>query len=248
MPTVAAIILAAGQSSRFADKAYKKPFAPLADRPVWLHSTQKFADRADVKQTLVVVAGEDDEFFREKYGANLAFSGIEVVVGGAERSDSVAAALARVSDGIELVAIHDAARPCVEDAAIERVIAAAAKHGAAILAVPVTDTLKRADGTIKGAIKETVSRAGLWAAQTPQVFRREWIVEAYAKRNVAPATDDAELVERLGRAVQLVEGKASNIKLTHRSDLKLAEQILRSAPPKPMEGFQHPFGDDDLWR
>ncbi len=246
MPSVAAIILAAGRSLRYADKAYKKPFAPLADRAVWLHSTQKFADRDDVKQTIVVVSADDDEFFREKYGANLAFSGIEVAVGGDERSDSVAAALALVNESIELVAIHDAARPCIESADIDHVVAAADKHGAAILAVPVADTLKRAG---KGnQIEATVSRAGLWAAQTPQVFRRTLIIEAYAKRGAEPATDDAELVERLGQKVQLVEGSAKNIKITKRGDLKLAEQILRTAAPTSTLGSKHPFAGDDLWR
>ncbi len=246
MPSVAAIILAAGRSSRYADKAYKKPFAPLADRPVWLHSTQKFADRDDVKQAIVVVSADDAEFFREKFGANLAFSGIEVAIGGDERYDSVAAALALVRDDIELVAIHDAARPCVESSDIDKVIMAAAQQGAAILAVPVVDTLKRA-GKAK-EVEATVNRAGLWAAQTPQVFSRELIVEAYAKRGTDPATDDAELVERLGHKVQLVEGNATNIKITKRGDLKLAEQILRHAAPTTTGGSRHPFADDDLWR
>ena len=248
MPRIAAIVLAAGKSTRFGDKAYKKPFAPLLDRPVWLHSAQRFADRTDVAQTIVVVAADDEEFFREKYGANLAFSGFEVVVGGTERSDSVEAALAQVRDDIELVAIHDAARPCVDDGAIDRVIAAASEHGGAILAVPVSDTLKRTSTDDAKVIAETVDRAGLWAAQTPQVFRRDWIVEAYANRGERPATDDAALVERLGHAVRLVEGSLSNLKITRRSDLKLADKIIRSAGPKPTEGFKHPFGDDDLWR
>jgi 2-C-methyl-D-erythritol 4-phosphate cytidylyltransferase len=246
MSDVAAIVLAAGRSTRFADKAYKKPFAPLLDRPVWLHSMQKFADRADVTQSIVVVSADDEEFFCEKYGANLAFSGIEVVVGGGERSDSVARALERVRDDVQLVAIHDAARPCIDDDAIDRVFAAAAKSGAAILATPVTDTIKRVG---KGqAITETVAREGLWAAQTPQVFRRQTIVDAYARRGSQSATDDAELVQRLGTPVHVVEGKSTNIKITRRADLKLAEQILRSAGPKATGGAKHPFGDDDLWR
>ena len=119
MANYAVILPAAGKSSRFHDKHYKKVFAPLGGRAVWLHAAEKFVNRDDVKQVILVVSPDDTEYFREKFGANAAILGIEVVEGGHRRSDSVAAALARVSSDADFVAVHDAARPCICDEWIE---------------------------------------------------------------------------------------------------------------------------------
>ena len=246
MPTFAAIITAAGKSSRFGDRNYKKPFAMLGGRAVWLHSVDRFQNHQDVKQTIVTVAREDREDFDRKFGANIAIMGLEVVEGGAHRADSVQRALERVKSEIDFVAVHDAARPCIADKWIEQVFAAAQKSGAAILATPVAETLKKVDG--KREITATVDRASLWAAQTPQVFRRELLIEAYAKRGGDTVTDDAQLVERLGRAVTVVLGSAMNLKITTRDDLKVAEQVLKVLPKPKLEGFNHPFAGDDLFR
>ncbi len=248
MSKVAVILPAAGRSQRFGDKNYKKPFAPLGDRAVWLHTVERFSNRDDVCQTILVIAEEDRESFHTKFGANLAFMGVEVAIGGAERSDSVAAGLERVSDDAALVAIHDAARPCVQSKSIDAVFASASASGAAILATPIAETIKRASSDQPPSISETVSRAGLWAAHTPQVFAREIIQTAYAQRGGATATDDSQLVERIGHAVTLVEDSSLNIKITTRRDLRIAEQILKTAPAKKPDGFSHPFADDDLWR
>jgi 2-C-methyl-D-erythritol 4-phosphate cytidylyltransferase len=97
-------------------------------------------------------------------------------------------------------------------------------------------------------ITATVDRQALWEAQTPQVFRRELIVEAYVKRGRDDVTDDAQLVERLGHAVTVVPCSPLNLKITSRDDLKLAEQVLKVLPKPKLEGFQHPFADDNLWR
>lgn len=248
MSKFAVILPAAGRSQRFGDKNYKKPFAPLGDRAVWLHTVEKFANRADVCQTVLVIAEEDRESFHNKFGANLAFMGIDIAIGGAERTDSVAAGLEKLTDEVEFVAVHDAARPCVEEKSIDAVFAAAQQSGAAILATPVAATLKRAGGGKPPTVSETVPREGLWQAQTPQVFRRDWLAEAYARQGDAPATDDAQLVERLGHPVTLVPDSPLNIKITTRRDLRLAELILKTAPPKKPDGFSHPFAGDDLWR
>lgn len=248
MPKFSVILPAAGRSQRFGDKNYKKPFVPLGDRAVWLHSVERFANRSDVIQTILVIAEEDRETFHNKFGADLAFMGIDVAIGGVERVDSVAAGLEKLDDDIDFVAIHDAARPCVDEKSIDAVFAAAAKSGAAILAIPITATLKRAASGKPPVVDETVARGGLWAAQTPQVFGREIIVKAYANRSDEPATDDAQLVERLGHAVTFVEDSPLNIKITTRRDLRLAEQILKTAPTKRPDGFSHPFAGDDLWR
>lgn len=242
----AVILPAAGKSSRFGHPQYKKPFAMLAGRAVWMHSAEKFLNRQDTPQVIVVIAKEDREFFDFKFAANVAVLGIDVVEGGAERTDSVRNALGKVNDGIDFVAVHDAARPCIADPWIDRVFDAAAKHGAAILATPVADTLKRVDSS--EMIQKTVSREGLWQAQTPQVFRRELLVEAYAKATPGQITDDAQLVEASGKPVAVVKGSPINLKITTQEDLRLAEQALKALPKPKFGGPAHPFADDDMWR
>ena len=246
MPKFAVILPAAGKSSRFQDKHYKKPFAPLDNRAVWLHSAERFLNRDDIKQLIVVISAEDREMFQMKYGANIAILGIDVVEGGIERADSVAAALEHVRDDIDYVVVHDAARPCIANEWIDRVFQVAQESGAAILAMPIRATLKRAAES--GTIKETVSRTGLWEAQTPQVFRRQLLLDAYRNRSAEMATDDAQLVERLGHPVTLVEGSSLNLKITSREDLRLAAQALKALPKPKITGSGHPFADDDLWR
>jgi len=246
MAKFAVVLPAAGRSSRFKDEYYKKPYAPLAGKAVWLHSAERFLQRNDVAQVLVVVAAEDRENFNFKFGSNVAILGIDVVQGGAERSDSVAAALARVKPDADFVCVHDAARPCLADAWIDNVFQAAEKCGAAILAIPVTGTLKRVRNNRE--IEETVPRDGLWEAQTPQVFRRDLLLEAHARRDGFAATDDAQLVERIGHLVAVVPGSPINIKITTKEDLRLAEHALKALPKPKLFGAAHPFADDDLWR
>lgn len=245
MAKFAVILPAAGKSSRFEDKNYKKPFAPLGGRAVWMHSVERFINRADVVQTVLVIAHDDREYFQFKFASNAAILGITVVEGGKERYDSVTNALARLKPEVEYVCVHDAARPCIADPWIDAVFAAAERSGAAILAVPVTATLKRATS---GAIAETVSREDLWEAQTPQVFRRDWLLEAYAQRGDFPATDDAQLLERLGKPVSIVRGSPINLKISTKEDLRLAEQALKALPKPKLDRQLHPFGDDDMWR
>jgi 2-C-methyl-D-erythritol 4-phosphate cytidylyltransferase len=242
----AVILAAAGKSSRFHDKNYKKPFAPLANKALWLHSAEKFVARGDVKQMLVVIAPEDREYFQFKFAANAAILGIEVVDGGKERAQSVAAALARVKGDIDYVCVHDAARPCLADEWISTIFEAAEKHGAVTFAIPVAGTLKRVSADRK--IEETVSRDRLWEAQTPQVFARQLLLDAHARRGDFPATDDAQLVERIGQAVSVVPGSPINLKVATRDDLRLAEQALKALPKPRLSGSGHPFADDDMWR
>jgi len=246
MAQFAVILLAAGSSSRFRDPHYKKPFAPLDNRAVWLHSAERFLNRKDVKQVILVVAPEDREDFQSKFAANVMILGIDVVNGGAERSDSVQNALAHVKPACEFVAVHDAARPCLADEWITSVFQAAERTGAAILAVPVSSTLKkvRDDRTIA----DTVPREGLWEAQTPQVFRRQLLLDAYAKRGKQPVTDDAQLVERLGQNVTVVPGSPLNLKIATKEDLKLASLAIKALPKPKLDGPAHPFADDDMWR
>jgi 2-C-methyl-D-erythritol 4-phosphate cytidylyltransferase len=246
MPTFGVILAAAGQSSRFQDANYKKPFAPLAGRAVWLHSAEKFLERSDVKQVVIVVAPEDRESFVEKFGANLAFMGITLAEGGTHRTDSVRRGLERIGSDIDMIAIHDAARPCIAPAWIDKVFEAGVRTGAAILATPVVGTLKRVgpDATIT----ETVDRTGLWEAQTPQVFSRDLLVRAFASRQDGQPTDEAQLVESTGQKVTVVPGSPINLKITSREDLRLAEQALKALPKPKLSGPAHPFANDDMWR
>ncbi len=246
MSRFAVILPAAGKSSRFRDRE-KKPFVNLDGRAVWLRCAELFITRDDVVQSLIVVAPEDQETFRRRYQANLAFMNVQIADGGKERFDSVANALALLKPEVEFVAIHDAARPCVTAELIDTVFQSAVKTGAAMLAVPVADTIKRSDD--KGRIRETVPRQGLWLAQTPQVFRRDWLIEAYAKRSQigGDITDDAQLIEALGHPVYLLQGSSGNIKITAKEDLALAEAILKSRPKPKAARSIHPFDDEYKW-
>lgn len=246
MSTFAVILPAAGKSSRFRDKHYKKPFAPLDNRAVWLHSAERFLNRDDVKQLILVISPEDREFFQMKFGANVAILGIDVVQGGAERMDSVGNALAKVRDDVDFIAVHDAARPCLANEWIDRVFQTAERTDAAILAIPVRGTLKQVGGG--KVIDKTVARSGLWEAQTPQAFRRQLLMDAYAQRGDLNATDEAQLVENVGHEVTVVEGSPINMKITSKEDLRLAQQALKAMPKPKILGPAHPFADDDLWR
>lgn len=242
----AVVLPAAGRSSRFHDKE-KKPFATLDGRAVWLRSAELFITRSDVVQCIIIVAKDDQEMFRRRYGANIAFMNVQIADGGAERFDSVANALTLVKPEADFVAVHDAVRPCLTEAMIDAVFSDANKHGAALLAISVTDTVKKVDAQRK--VLSTLPRQGLWLAQTPQVFRREWLMEAYAKRKELgkDITDDAQLVEAAGHPVHVVEGSSSNIKITTKGDVSLADAILKSRPkPKP-SGPAHPFADEEMW-
>lgn len=241
MPKFAVIIPAAGQSSRFGDSRRKKPFVELKGRPVWVRAVEVFANRDDVAQLLIVVSPEDMEFFKEKFQANLAFMAVEIVPGGKQRADSVKNALARVRADIDFVAVHDAARPLIVKQWIDRIFAAAEQSGAAIPATPISSTIKR---VANGRIVETVPRENLWAAQTPQVFRRQLLLDAYSRWDGSEATDEANLMERIGQPVTIVEGSPLNIKITTQEDFKMAEALLGALPQEKGLRSLHPFADE----
>jgi 2-C-methyl-D-erythritol 4-phosphate cytidylyltransferase len=243
MPKFAVIIAAAGKSSRFTKNQRKKPFVELKGRPVWLRSAELFANRDDVVQTLLVIAPDDIEWFKEKFRPNLAFLDVEIVEGGAERADSVQNALAQVRPDADFVAVHDAARPLLIKEWITRVFDKASETGAAIPAVPVASTLKRVDD--RHEIVETVPRSGLWEAQTPQVFRRELLLDAYAQRGSLQPTDEAQLVESQGGKVAVVEGSPMNFKITTADDMRMAEAVLDVLPKEKTFRALHPFADED---
>lgn len=241
IPKFAVILPAAGNSTRFGDAHRKKPFVDLKGRPVWVRTAEVFGGVDGVVQTIVCVAAEDMDWFKEKFAANLAFMEVEIVAGGATRAESVENGLALVKPDVDFVAVHDAARPLITRPWIKQVFDAAEQSGAAIPAVPLSSTIKRVDGT---TITETVDRRGLWAAQTPQVFARQLLKEAFAKRQGYDATDEAELVEHIGQPVAVVEGWPMNIKITTQADFKMAEALVDALPPEKSLKSLHPFADE----
>lgn len=203
-----------------------KAFVALAGRPLLVHSLEAVAASPAVDWVVPVVAHEALERAAAAI-ASLADTAkiAPPVAGGSERQESVEHGLAALPPEVELVAVHDAARPLVRPEDVTRVVEAAHRHGAALLAVPVSDTLKQVEA---GVVRATPERAEHRAAQTPQVFRADWLREALAKARAegVRATDDASLVERLGVAVHVVEGDRRNFKITTAEDLERAELAL----------------------
>lgn len=241
MSKVAVIVAAAGKSERFG-KDERKTLARLDGRPVFIRTLEKFINRDDVCKTILVVAADDAAEVKDKFGPNLGFMGVTLVEGGAERVDSIEAGFNAVPEDADLVAVHDAARPCVTEAMIDAVIAEATRSGAAILGIPLVGTIKRAsqDPTSQDRVIEaTVPRANLYEAQTPQVFRRELLARAFAEKpdDTASITDDAGLMELLGIPVTIVESDATNLKITTKADMVLANAIIKSRPAKPVAKF-----------
>jgi 2-C-methyl-D-erythritol 4-phosphate cytidylyltransferase len=242
MGPFAVILPAAGRSTRFGDPKTKKIFADLDGRPVWIRSVEAFAHRDDVAQIVLAISPDDRPIFEERHEAIVSFLQLTLVDGGEHRVDSVAAGLAAAKPECRYVAVHDAARPCLEPALIDRVFLAARKDGAAVPGLPVTDTLKRAEAD--GRIVETVPRAGLFGVQTPQAFRRDWMEHAYAERARWPGvTDDAQLLEAAGYRCRIVEGSVYNLKITRAADLPLARALLQAMPQPRKKGLLHPFAD-----
>jgi len=214
--TTAAILLCAGRGERLG-AGVEKALAPLAGRPLFLWSLEALERCAAVDGIVVVgpVRRLQDVLAATGFGPGKVVAWTE---GGRARQDSVARGLRALPAGFDLVAVHDSARALIAPALVARVVADAVTHGAAIAAVPLEDTLKRAS---LGRIEDTVPRAALWRAQTPQVFRREWLEAAHGQARSA-ATDDAALVEALGHAVFITAGDALNFKITTAQDLALA--------------------------
>ncbi|MEW4488705.1 2-C-methyl-D-erythritol 4-phosphate cytidylyltransferase [Thalassoglobus sp. JC818] len=240
MSTFAVILPAAGKSTRFGGAGRKKPFIDLNGQPVWVRAVEPFRARNDVQQIVVVVSASDVEWFRETFQAQLKRLQVSVVEGGAERMNSVENALRSISDETDFVAVHDAARPMISPEVIDRVFQKAIESDAAIPGVPISSTVKR---VAEHCIVETVDRSSLWAAQTPQTFRSSVLVDAYQNRGNNLTTDEAQLVERTGRAVHVVEGDPLNLKITTKEDLFLAEAILQHESRRSDASSPTPFND-----
>ena len=225
----AVIIPAAGDSSRFQGFQQKKPFVELKGRAIWLRTAEHFLNRDDVSEVVLVLAKADVEEFRERFRPNLAFMNIVIAEGGATRAESVQNGMAALTKPAKYIAVHDAARPLLTKAWITELFAAAIEHSAVIPGVPVSSTVKSVDK--QRQIQSTVDRTHLVLAQTPQVFAREILVDAYASVNdPSKFTDEASILEATGQSVFVHEGWPMNIKITTKQDFEMAEVLLDALP------------------
>ena len=225
MSIVAAIIPAAGSGTRMG-LDHPKQFHFLAGIPILIHTVRSFVSADCVDVIVVVVPADRVDSTRQLLQVHkLSDTSVSVVAGGKRRQDSVRCGLDSLPSDVDVVLVHDGARPLVSNEIIARCIKAAERSGAAIAAVPVKDTLKRADAA--GQIAETVDRETLWQAQTPQAARLSLLLEAYQVAENQDVTDEASLLELAGIPVQLVEGSETNIKITRPDDLIIAEKIMQ---------------------
>lgn len=225
---ISIIVAAAGSSLRFGNNISKQ-FLLLEDKPLLLYSLEKFALLQNVLE-IVIVTNDINETNRFLKKTGFVDIKIKTVLGGKLRQDSVYNGFCAIDPESHLVIIHDVARPLFRLEDVKRCIEQAIKSGAAILAVPVVDTIKRSkldSGEL--LVKDTLNREELYLVQTPQVFRYELLADVYKSRNTLQrvSTDEASMVEHLGRNVILIIGDRKNIKITYPEDLEIASAFLK---------------------
>ncbi|HKF22023.1 MAG TPA: 2-C-methyl-D-erythritol 4-phosphate cytidylyltransferase [Candidatus Angelobacter sp.] len=233
---VIVIIPAAGLGTRMAPPGKKasasKQFMEINGTPIVFHTLRVFARNQQVTQIVVALRKNEMDQFRRQLEKEKLAAKVEMVEGGEHRQQSVANALAHIKAGDgDVVLVHDAVRPFVDDEIIAGVIREVEKHGAAIAGLPAVDTIKQVERAAEGAIvTSTIPRERVVQAQTPQGFRYELIRRAFlsAAADGFMGTDEASLVERLGESVWVVMGSARNIKITTPGDLELAEFLIKS--------------------
>jgi 2-C-methyl-D-erythritol 4-phosphate cytidylyltransferase len=204
-----------------------KQFLALGGQPIILHALLVLQHSPVIDEVILAVPQNDLEYCLTEIVARHHFTKVtKVVPGGKERQDSVRHALEQVHEDIEIVLVHDAVRPFLTDRMVEEVVTVARTKGAAIVALPMKDTVKQVGAD--RVIERTVDRQTLWLAQTPQAFRRDWLLEAHRKAHAegVRATDDAYLVEWFGHPVSVVEGSGDNIKITRPEDMMIGDAIL----------------------
>jgi 2-C-methyl-D-erythritol 4-phosphate cytidylyltransferase len=232
---VSVILPAAGLGTRMGREksgTSRKQFMLLDGAPILVHTIRKFLRCPSVSEIVIALRQEDMEWARGLVEQERAAKPVRIVEGGDSRQQSVENALASLPAGTELVAVHDAVRPFIDPELVEKVIAEAAKTGAAILGIVPVDTVKRVH---KNKIRDTIPREHLALAQTPQVFRFDLLKRAFesASRDTFTGTDEASLVERLEEVeVSVVQGSDRNIKITRPTDMDLARLFLAEESSK----------------
>src|SRR5262245_30055728 len=225
---VTAIIVAAGEGKRMGG-AISKTFLPIAGRPLVLRTLDSFWSARCVEKVILVVPRKELRSSQTliQNDPNFCQRSCVLRAGGASRQESVRLGLATLDSDCEIVVIHDGARPFVSSTLIDRCVNEVYRVGAVVIGVPARDTIKVVSK--EHWVQVTPARNTLWEIQTPQVFRKDVIMEAHdwAVRQAIEATDDAMLVERIGKPVFLIEGERTNIKITVPEDVLLAEALLR---------------------
>ena len=201
-----------------------KTFAPILDKPLILHTLSVFLDCPDIQKIVLVMPESNMERGRRLIEEHMSADSVTLCAGGERRQDSAAKGIEALGP-CDFVAVHDGARPCLSQGTLSNALSDAKQHGNAVVAMPVTDTIKRADS--EGFISTTVSREALWAMQTPQVFPYNVLQRAY-REVTQDVTDDASMVERMGIKVRLTPGSPTNLKVTTPADLQIAELILKA--------------------
>lgn len=222
-PFAAAVIVAAGTGTRFGDRA--KVLAQIGGRPLLARVLDAVETSMAVRESIVVTGVHTDAAIRTVVAEGNWSKPVTLAPGGATRQRSVAAGVRVVAADLPVVLVHDGARPLVMSGDFDRCAGAAAEHGGAIIAVPVSDTVKRVRD---GRIVATIDRDDLWVAQTPQGFVRNRLIEAcaVATREDREFTDEASIFEFLGWPVVIVPGSRMNLKITHPEDLELANAMM----------------------
>ena len=220
------VIVAAGTGSRM-NMGINKQFIKLEGKEIIAYTIEKFYNNSNIEDIVVVVKEDESEFFKKEILDKYNFKNVKIAYGGKERQDSVYNGLKLLDEKCDVVLIHDGARPFVSDKIIDKSIEEAKEHKAIVVGVPVKDTIKVIDNDKN--IVDTPNRSVLWAAQTPQTFDYNILIDAYkdAFKNKFYGTDDAMLVERIGYKVKMLEGSYNNIKITTQEDLNVGSQILR---------------------
>ena len=242
MSKFAVILPAAGESRRFTGFPRKKPFMELKGRAVWMRTAEHFLHRDDVTEVVLVLSADDIDEFRERFRPNLAFMDITIATGGKCRAESVLNGMRSLTHDADFVAVHDAARPLLSATWVTELFASAQVHDAVIPGIPVSSTVKAVDECV---IQGTVDRSGLVLAQTPQVFRKTLLQQAFAAADdLTGFTDEASIVEAFGQSVRIHPGWPMNIKITTGDDFRLAEALLSSMSANNARADLHPFSDD----
>lgn len=225
MHKTTAIIVAGGKGSRMGGKI-KKQYLKVNNKEIIAHTLAVFEKHPQISEMIVVTSEEDRDYVDERIQYYQYKKVSQVVAGGKERQDSVANGLEAVSEDSEYIMIHDGARPLITETIISKALEKTYEVDATVVAVPVKDTIKVVDTA--GIVEATPARTSLWAIQTPQTFEATLIKEAYreAKDKGLIGTDDSTLVEALGKAVHIVEGSYSNIKVTTPEDLEIVKNLM----------------------
>lgn len=219
MNKVSAIILAAGSGSRFGEK---KQFKELNGKPIWFYSLNTFIQSESVDELILVIPNDSLETLKQSqvFKSLNKTNNIKLVSGGESRKDSVFNGLKVVKKAIDIVCIHDAARPFIKASYIKHSVEACSEFDGAIIAIPSVDTVKKVD---KQIIKNTIDRESLWMAQTPQTFKKDKLLYAIKNSSHLNITDESMLMEEANFKIKLIEGDQSNFKITNEIDWELAK-------------------------